>query len=158
MTRVGLWQKLAASGAGAVMIAVAVAGTYEGVRHKSYSDVGGVSTICYGHTHGVYPGMTATQAECKAWLTEDVQRADAGIRGCVVKPLTDSQRAALDDLAYNVGVGAVCRSTMVRLINAGAPPAVWCPHILWYVHADGRILPGLVKRRRAEYELCVAPG
>ena len=153
-----LWQKLAASGAGAVMIAVAVAGTYEGVRHQSYSDVGGVSTICYGHTHGVYPGMTATQAECKAWLTQDMQRADAGVRRCVSGPLTDSQRAALDDLAYNVGVGAVCRSAMVRLINAGAKPDVWCRHILRYVYADGQVLPGLVKRRHAEYELCVASG
>ena len=151
----GLWQKLAASGAGAVVIAAAIAGTFEGVRHKAYSDVGGVATICYGHTHGVYPGMTATQAECKAWLTEDVQRADDGVRRCVKQPLTDNQRAALDDLAYNVGVNAVCRSTMVRLINAGAPPSVWCRHILRYVYADGRVLPGLVKRRNAEYELCV---
>lgn len=151
-------QKLATAGAAAVMIAVALAGTYEGVRHKAYSDVGGVATICYGHTHGVYPGMTATQAECKAWLTQDVQRADAGVQRCVHKALTDGQRAALDDLAYNVGVGAVCRSAMVRLINAGAKPDVWCKHILRYVYADGRVLPGLVKRRHAEYELCIAPG
>lgn len=148
--------KLLATGASAVMIAAAVAGTYEGVRHTAYNDVGGVSTICYGHTHGVYPGMTATQAECKAWLTEDVKRADAGVRRCVKRPLTDGQRAALDDLAYNVGIGAVCRSTMVRLINAGAPPSAWCRHILRYVYADGRVLPGLVKRRHAEYELCVS--
>lgn len=150
-----LWQKLAASGACAVVIAAAVAGTFEGVRHQAYSDVGGVSTICYGHTHGVYPGMTATQAECKAWLTQDMRRADAGIQRCVRRDLTDSQRAAVDDLAYNVGVGAVCRSAMVRLINAGAKPDVWCKHILRYVYADGQVLPGLVKRRRAEYEICV---
>ena len=150
-----LWQKLAASGAGAVVIAAAVAGTFEGVRHQAYSDVGGVSTICYGHTHGVYPGMTATQAECKAWLTQDVQRADAGVQRCVHEPLTDGQRAALDDLAYNVGAPTVCHSEMVRLINAGAKPGVWCKHILRYVYADGQVLPGLVKRRRAEYEICV---
>ena len=150
-----MWQKLATAGASAVVIAAAVAGTFEGVRHQAYSDVGGVSTICYGHTHGVYPGMTATQAECKAWLTQDVQRADAGVQRCVHKALTDGQRAALDDLAYNVGGGAVCRSAMVRLINAGAKPDVWCRHILLYVYADGQVLPGLVKRRRAEYSLCV---
>ena len=151
----GLWQKLAASGAGAVIIAVAVAGTFEGTRHVAYRDVGGVWTLCDGHTHGVYPGMTATQAECQAWLTQDMQRADAGVQRCVHEPLTDGQRAALDDLAYNVGVGAVCRSSMVRLINTGAKPDVWCKHILRYVYADGQVLPGLVKRRRAEYEICV---
>jgi lysozyme len=152
---VGRFQKLAVSGASAAVIAVAVAGTFEGVRHTAYLDVTGTPTICYGRTHGVYPGMTATQAECRAWLTQDMRRADAGIQRCVSKPLTDSQRAALDDLAYNVGVGAVCRSSMVRLINAGAAPDVWCKHILRYVYADGQVLPGLVKRRRAEYEICV---
>lgn len=138
-----------------MVIAVALAGTYEGTRYVAYRDTGGKLTLCTGHTGGVHPGQTATPAQCKAWLTQDVQRADAGVQQCVHKPLTDGQRAALDDLAYNVGVGAVCRSAMVRLINAGAKPGVWCKHILRYVYADGRVLPGLVKRRRAEYELCV---
>lgn len=151
----GLWQKLAASGAGAVVIAAAIAGTFEGVRHQAYADVGGVPTICYGHTHGVFPGMTATQTQCKAWLTEDMQHALSGVQRCVHQPITDNRRAALGDLAYNVGVPTICRSAMVRLINAGAEPAVWCKHILLYDKANGQVLRGLVKRRRAEYELCI---
>lgn len=147
----GLWQKLAASGAGAVVIAAAVAGTFEGVRHHAYSDVGGVSTICYGHTHGVYPGMTATQAECKAWLTTEMAATERYVRSVVGKQ-PDSRIAALTDACYNLG-NAGCRKILDRIAAGNIRGG--CDSLMLYDKAAGNVLPGLVKRRTAERTLCL---
>lgn len=151
MSRVGLWQKLAASGAGAVVIAAALAGTFEGVRHHAYSDVGGVSTICYGHTHGVYPGMTATQAECKAWLAAEMAATERYVRS-VVGDQPDSRIAALTDACYNLG-NARCRRILDRIAAGNIRGG--CDSLMMYDKDAGKVLPGLVKRRAAERALCL---
>jgi lysozyme len=145
------WQKLAVSGASAVVIAAAVAGTFEGVRHKAYSDVGGVPTICYGHTHGVYPGMTATQAECKAWLTAEMATTERYVRS-IVGDQPDTRIAALTDACYNLGQ-AGCRKILNRIAAGNIRGG--CDSLMLYDKAAGQVLPGLVKRRRAERALCL---
>lgn len=72
MSRVKTWHKLAVSGASALAIATALAGYFEGNRLHAYHDVGGVPTICYGHTQGVAIGDTATPAQCTAQLRRDM--------------------------------------------------------------------------------------
>lgn len=151
MSRVAAWQKLAVSGAGAAVIAAAVAGTFEGVRHKAYSDVGGVSTICYGHTKGVYPGMTATQAECQAWLTAEMAATERYVRSVVGKQ-PDTRIAALTDACYNLGQSG-CRKILDRIAAGNIRGG--CDSLMWYDKAAGKVLPGLVKRRAAERDLCL---
>jgi lysozyme len=145
------WQKLAVSGASAAVIAAAVAGTFEGVRHKAYSDVGGVPTICYGHTKGVYPGMTATQAECKTWLTADMAAHERYVRSIVGKQ-PDTRIAALADACFNLG-DAGCRKILDRIAAGNIRGG--CDSLMLYDKAAGQVLPGLVKRRRAERALCL---
>lgn len=154
MSRVPRWQKLALSGAGALVIASAMAGYFEGTRLKAYQDVGGIWTICQGHAQGVKPGETATLAQCQAMLSRDMADADRHVQACIKRPMTDTQRAALDDLAYNIGWPRFCRSSVVREFNRGNTRAA-CDRILLYDKADGRVLPGLVKRRSAERALCL---
>lgn len=100
-------------------------------------------------------GDTATLDQCDALQAADIAKAQAGIARCVTKPLTVGQKAALADFAYNVGVPRACGSTLVRKLNAGEPPAVWCAELKRWVYAAGKELPGLVARRQSEYELCI---
>ena len=151
MSRVQTWHKLAVGGASAVVMAAALAAHFEGVRHQAYADVGGVATICYGHTHGVYPGMTATQAECKAWLTADMANSERYVRSVVGKQ-PDTRIAALTDACYNLGQSG-CRKILDRIAAGNVRGG--CASLLRYDKAAGQVLPGLVQRRRAEYELCL---
>ncbi|MDE2472702.1 MAG: glycoside hydrolase family protein, partial [Bradyrhizobium sp.] len=67
---------------------------------------------------------------------------------------TTKQLAAFGDLAYNIGVPRFCHSTIARRFNAGDTAGA-CAAIKWYVYAGGKRLPGLVKRREAEFKLCM---
>jgi lysozyme len=145
------WQKLAVSGASAAVIAAAVAGTFEGVRHKAYSDVTGTPTICMGHTKGVYPGMTATPAQCKAWLTAEMAATERYVRS-IVGDQPDTRIAALTDACYNLGQ-AGCRKILNRIAAGNIRGG--CNSLMLYDKAAGQVLPGLVKRRRAERALCL---
>lgn len=148
------WHKLAVSGASALVIATALGGWFEGTRLHAYADVGGVWTICRGHTEGVKQGEVATPEQCRKYLNVDMRRAMDGVERCIDKPMTPAQAAAFGDLAYNVGTGAFCRSSVARKFNRGDVAGA-CDALLLYVHADGKVLPGLVKRRHAERGLCL---
>ena len=56
-----------------------------------------------------------------------------------------------------MGVTAACGSSLIRKLNAGQPPAVWCGELLRWTYSGGRQLKGLVNRRQGEYALCVKP-
>lgn len=74
---------------------------------------------------------------------------------CLQTALEPHEWAALVSLSYNVGTGAICGSTIASLIKAGESGAVWCEQFPRWVYAGGKVLPGLVKRRAAERELCL---
>lgn len=163
------WHKLALSGASAAVIATAVAGHFEGRRHVAYRDVGGIWTLCDGHTRGVREGMTATDAQCATWDVEDMRIAEASVLSCYPMPPNKNILAALDDLAFNEGPGRKGVKDGVCVLKSGREPTIlkraksgdWagvCRGILAWDRADGQVLPGLVKRRHAEYELCIASG
>ncbi|MGA0588107.1 lysozyme [Dyella sp. KRB-257] len=114
------WQKLAMSGAGAAAIAVGMSMDWEGTVHRAYYDrLGQVWTICTGHTRGVKPGDTATDAQCTAYLQQDQAEARAAVDRCIHATLTDGQRAAFTDASFNLGPAVVCGSTLQRKANAG---------------------------------------
>lgn len=143
---------------GGAAVVLALAGAlgvhFEGTRNTAYADVGGVWTICQGHTAGVKPGDAATDAECRAYLQADMGDAYAAVSRCITAPLTVSQAAAFTDLAYNAGSGAVCGSTLQRLANGGDVMAA-CEQINVWNKVSGRPVQGLVNRRAQEYALCV---
>lgn len=99
-------------------------------------------------------GERYTREQCETLLADDLVKHAAAL-DCFERPLTDGQKAAIVSFAFNVGSGAVCKSTMARKANAGYPAAEWCGELRRWTLAGGRVLPGLVKRRAAEYRLCV---
>lgn len=135
--------------------AVGLVATYEGIRQNTYRDAVGIPTICYGHTGtDVRMGQRATMPECQALLESDILIAYEGIRKCTNVRLTDGERAAYTSFVFNVGVGAYCKSRLVRMVNAGDRRAA-CFELLRWTYAGGRQLPGLVNRRKSEHQLCL---
>jgi GH24 family phage-related lysozyme (muramidase) len=134
----------------------AIVKEYEGCRLQAYLCPAGVPTIGWGHTHGVQLGQTITQAQAEALLEQDLQRFADGIHELIPasRKLGGNQQAALISWAFNVGLGAVERSTLRRRINAGESPVVVVPEELprWN-KGDGEVLLGLVRRRAAEVAL-----
>lgn len=65
------------------------------------------------------PGETVTPPQALARKLRDVRRFEGALKGCMTAELTQGEYDALVSLAYNVGADAVCKSTMVRLHNAG---------------------------------------
>ena len=141
-------------GAAAAALAVTFVGGWEGTKLIAYRDVVGVPTICMGETRGVTMGMTATKAECDAMLLKGLADFERGVLGCTFVPLPDARLVAVVSLAYNIGTGAYCKSSVARLLNAGATRQA-CDAFLKWNKAGGIAFPGLTRRRQAERELCL---
>lgn len=140
--------------AAAVGMAAPVVAYFEGYIPHTYSDPVGIPTICYGHTGpDVTPGRMASRDECEALLRQDLGSAVEGVFRCIGSPMESHQLAAMVSFTFNVGEGALCRSTLARKANArdwiGA-----CAELSKWKYAKGIELPGLVKRRAAERSIC----
>lgn len=126
----------------------------EGYNAYSQRDPVGIPTTCFGDTTPDLQQGHHSRAECEELAAEKLIAIDTAIAHCVQVPLTAHQRAAFASLAYNVGTTAFCRSTIVRKLNARDYTGA-CNEMLRWVYARGRKLPGLVKRRAQERDVCL---
>jgi lysozyme len=141
---------------GTVAAAVLLAFTpaQEGRVLKTYRDIGGVLTYCDGATEHAQAGKTYTPAECDAQLDRDLQRHAAGIQPCLPwDRLTDGQKVAFVDAAYNIGVPAFCGSSMARRAKAGDMAGA-CDALLLWDRVGGKEVLGLARRRQRERDIC----
>lgn len=125
---------------------------FEGCKLKSYLDQVGVWTIGVGHTRNVHADMTCTQAQAEEWLLEDVQDAVTGVNHLVKVELNKNQFDALVDFTFNLGVGSLAKSTLLRLVNASDFKGASNEFEKWN-KAGGIVRPGLTRRRLAEKKL-----
>lgn len=142
--------------AAAVLAAAAFIGPWEGLRTEAYHDIVGVPTVCYGETRGVEMGDSYTKAECDAMLAEAVAGFRVKLQSCLpsLPALPEGVQVAFTSWAYNVGTGAACRSTLVRLANAGDLRGA-CNQLPRWNRAGGKVVRGLSNRRGAERALCL---
>ena len=126
---------------------------FEGVRLKAYRCPAGVWTIGIGATN---PPVNATdeitKEEAFKRLDRDLVQYEDGVRKYVKVDLTQGQFDALVDFAYNAGVGALAKSTLLKKVNAEKFDEVPAEFMKW-TKGGGKELPGLVRRRRAEVKL-----
>jgi lysozyme len=131
---------------------------WEGCRLTAYPDPGsgGVPwTIGYGSTRdeqgrAIVPGTTWTQERAEARLAAEVAEFAKGVDKLIgAAPTTPGQRAALVSLAYNIGLGALKESTLLRLHKEGDYAGAEGQFSRWS-KAAGRVMQGLVNRRAAE--------
>lgn len=123
---------------------------YEGCRLTAYKCPAGVWTIGYGHTQGVRSHDTITQDQAEEFLRQDLERYENMVMKCDdIYHWTQNELDALTSFAYNVGniFGVTANYTRNKEQIANA--------IYLYNRANGRILPGLVKRRSEEHNLFV---
>lgn len=143
---------LALSAAGLVHIAM-----QEGYKEAAYIPVpGDVPTIGFGTTEGVKLGDKITPPKALERSLADIGKFEGAIKECVKVPLYQREYDAFTGLAYNIGTGAFCRSTLVRKLNAGDYAGA-CEQILVWDKFKGAPLPGLTKRRQSEYRMCIGP-
>jgi lysozyme len=142
--------------AAALGLALSLGMTYEGERLEAYRDPVGIPTICRGHTAGVRMGDKATPAECAALAQKETYAALLDVDRYVTVVLNANELGAYTDFVYNVGAEKFRTSTMLRKLNAGDRAGA-CAELKRWVYAGGKVLLGLVKRRDAEYRLCIKP-
>lgn len=144
-------------------LAVDLCRTFEGFSARPYTCPAGVPTIGYGTT--TYEDGTKvtladpsiTKARAEGLLRLQLRNVYApGVARLCPALFTDAvatnrweRFCAITDFAYNLGIGALQTSTLRRKINEGD----WAgakEQIMRWVRARGAVLPGLVKRRKAE--------
>jgi lysozyme len=122
---------------------------FEGCKLTAYQDSVGVWTIGYGHTKGVYDGMTISQSQAEQMLLEELVDCQTRIERYVEVPLNQEQFDALTVWVYNPGPTNLKSSTLLKRLNEGNFDDV--PNqIKRWDKAGGRQLAGLTKRREAE--------
>jgi GH24 family phage-related lysozyme (muramidase) len=126
---------------------------FEGFSPVIYLCPAGYPTIGYGHLiteankEQFLDGID--ELEALDLLKTDVQKAEQSVFRLINVPLTDGQFDALVSFTFNLGGGALQRSTLRRKVNQGEHSAVPTEFMKW-VWAGGQKQKGLVKRRRAE--------
>lgn len=104
--------------------------------------------------------MTATEQMCRDLLAKDAYRFWEAVDGMVKVDMTPWQWAALTSFAFNMGVGALEDSTLLKMVNRGDWRGACHQLPRWNKARDARtgkrvVWPGLVKRRTAEMFLCL---
>lgn len=126
---------------------------FEGFSVTIYTCPAGYPTIGYGHVvkeHEMEQFKNGiTEAQAKDLLRLDVEEAERGVLRLINVPLTDCQFDALVSFTYNLGAGALQRSTLRWKVNREEHAAAPAEFVKW-VWAGGRKLEGLIRRREAE--------
>ncbi|MGD1827322.1 Lysozyme [Chromobacterium violaceum] len=130
---------------------------FEGFRLAAYQDMVGVWTIGYGHTGpDVKAGQTITQQQADQLLAADLEKFETGVGQLVAVPLNANQFAALVSFSYNLGLGNLRSSTLLRLLNQGDYAGAAAQFPRWN-RAGGQVVAGLTRRRLAEQALFNSP-
>lgn len=128
---------------------------FEGCRLTAYKPVAAEKylTIGYGHYgKDVYQGMTITQKQAETFLKQDVKRFETAVNN-LKRTWTSNQFSALVSFAFNCGeanLKTLCRNRTADVIATKM--------LLYTKGADGKVLNGLVRRRKAEKELFLKAG
>lgn len=126
---------------------------FEGYRPTPYKDIAGKLTQGIGHL--LLPGEDfgyLDPTEAMALLAKDVQVAERAVLRLIKVPLTDRQFDALVSFTFNLGGGALQRSTLRKKVNREEHEDVPAEFLKW-CRAGGKISRGLLRRRKAEAAL-----
>ena len=122
---------------------------FEGCRLKAYRCSANVLTIGYGQTGGVKEGDVISQPEADKLLEEDIAKFEDYVSDNVIVELNQNQFDALVAWTFNLGVGNLRQSTMLKKLNESDFASVPFEMRRWN-KAGGKTLDGLIRRRQAE--------
>lgn len=130
-------------------------GNAESCRRDPYVCPAGVLTDGIGNTHGVKAGSRKTDAQIAADWEKNILTAEKCVNSYAAgSKLSDNTFSAVTSITFNVGCGTMQKSTLFWLLRQGKV-ADACQQFPRWVYADGKQLPGLVKRRAEEKQLCL---
>lgn len=131
---------------------------FEGLRLKPYLDVGGIPTIGYGTiryedgTKVTMKDSPITIERAEVLLQHHLEDFESGVEKLVKIEINDNQFAALVSFAYNLGLGNLKSSTLLKKVNAKDFPAAATNFMKW-INVNGKPVQGLINRRTKEKEL-----
>jgi lysozyme len=131
---------------------------FEGLSLKRYLCPAGVWTQGYGRTSGITKSSPEiTKATAEQWLKQDAAEFERGVLALVTnRKMNANQFSALVSLGFNIGLGNLKRSTLLRLFNQGLVIEASEQFGRWN-KAGGKTLRGLSRRREAERKLFLKP-
>jgi len=129
---------------------------YEGLEINPYLCPANVPTIGYGATY--YPGgnkvtmsdNVITESYAETLLLSMLGRYEDGVSRYVQVDINQNQFDALVSFAYNLGLGALKSSTLLKRVNANPCDENIIYQFRRWTKAGGVELSGLVKRRNEE--------
>lgn len=144
----------------AALVSIAISEGYEPVAKPPIA--GDVDTGGFGSTRRedgtpMKNGEAVPPTRALVLLLNDAGRVEKAVKRCAPVAMHPREFSAYVSLAYNIGEGAFCSSTLVRKLNAGDYPGA-CREILRWDQFRGRPLKGLTARRQAEYRMCMGEG
>jgi lysozyme len=138
-------------------LAASLCRQFEGFRSKPYLCPAGIATIGYGSTY-YSDGRKVTledapmdEFNARALLMVELEHTylPGVLRNCPILATDEKKCNAIVDFVYNLGIGRLQTSTLKRKINAQEWEAAQEQLMLW-TKGGGKVLSGLVKRRRSE--------
>ena len=131
---------------------------FEGCKLTAYQCPAKVWTIGWGNTF--YPDKTPvkqgdviTQEQANALFETVMNNFALGVKKCLTKEVNENQFSALVCFAYNVGIGSLQKSTLLKKININPNDETIAGEFSKWTKAGGKVLLGLVRRRKAESDL-----
>lgn len=127
---------------------------WEGLKLEAYQCSANVWTIGYGHTKTAHKGMKITNKEAEKLLNMDITEYYNYVYSQVGNICTSNQIASLTSFAFNLGISALKKSTLLKVIkkNPSNFPEIEKQFMRW-IYANKIVIKGLWNRRRAEFEL-----
>lgn len=132
--------------------------SFEGLRLSAYKCSANKETIGFGNTFyedgsPVKMGDTITKERADSLFELIANNFAERVRKEVKTILTDNQFSALVSLSYNIGIGNLQKSTLLRKVNFNPnDPTIRAEFMKWN-KAGGKVLAGLTRRREAEAKL-----
>jgi lysozyme len=130
---------------------------YEGLRLEAYKDPVGIWTIGFGSTRifdrQVCEGDKCDRTQAEIFLDEHIEIISRAIKKLIKVEVTENEFCALVSFAYNVGVGALRYSTLLRKLNDKHPKEMVAAEFARWNKAGSKVLAGLVTRRKDEADL-----
>lgn len=122
---------------------------FEGLELTAYKCAAGVWTIGYGHTKDVQEGDEWSETHADHMLEVELEEFEEYINDNVTVALSQNQFDALVSWVYNLGPANLKASTMLKVLNSGDYEGVPAQIQRWN-KAGGKVLEGLIRRRKAE--------
>lgn len=131
---------------------------FEGLKLSAYKDSAGIPTIGYGnitYENGtkVKMGDKITQEKADLLFQHFANRFASQVDSFVTATVNQNQFNAMVSLAYNIGIGAFSKSTLLKKVNKNSCDSTIKDEFMKWVNAGGKRIQGLINRRAKEAEI-----